>query len=228
MSRLSIWVICALLCACGPGDAPGGETGGPSGDVTGGDEAAAEGLRRYQIESAVVTYELTGTPRGTEVLSFDRYGAREVSVNEHVMETGGQSIEMNSSVITEGPWITNVDRKEKRALRFKNPLYDDLLAAAAGKDPAEVGESLMQAMGGQQVGDEEILGRPCVVWELPQVGKAWIWKGLVLKAEPKSGMVDSVKVAVSIEEGAEISDALFEVPADYDLSEFDTDAALRR
>ena len=64
-----------------------------------------------------------------------------------------------------------------------------------GQDLDDVGEKMMKQMGGEKIGTEEYLGKPCDVWVMKSMGtKIWIWQGtrVTLKTDTDMGMKMSV------------------------------------
>jgi len=64
-----------------------------------------------------------------------------------------------------------------------------------GQDLDDVGEKMMKQMGGEKIGTEEYLGKPCDVWVMKSMGtKIWIWQGtrVTLKTDTDMGLKMSV------------------------------------
>lgn len=227
--RLGTAILLALLAACGGNETSAGAGGSGGWSSSGGSSSSGEDVRRYAIESAIVEYELSGTPSGTETQVFDDYGAREASVRNHVVEIAGFRQETSTVSITEGPWITTLDDAERRATRIQNPLYEDLMRSVEDGDVEELGERMMRQMGGEKVGTEEVAGRTCDVWEVP-VGnsRTWIWKGIPLKTEVTMGPMSSSMVATSVTVDPDMPASRFEVPDGYEVVEQDLSGILGR
>jgi len=94
----------------------------------------------------------------------------------------------NTATYTE--WPTAIDKKEIWRMVVGAPLIEE----------AET-----------SIGQEEILGRPCNIYE-EEGFKHWVWKGLLLKEESHLERIVQGTVAVQIEEEIEVPQALFELP----------------
>lgn len=210
-----------LHAACGGSAASADGSGSDGSSSSSPGSASDEAPARYGVESLLVEYRLEGTPSGTETLTFDRFGARERSVAEHVIELGAMRQTTSTTTLTEGAWITTLDADARRATRTQNPLYDQLVRAADG-DVQEVGRRMLEAMGAERTGSEEVAGLPCEVWEIP-IGnsKSWIWNGVTLRTESRMGPLTTSKVAVRVEQNPDFDAEHFAVPADWEVVELD-------
>ena len=144
------------------------------------------------FQSAVVQYRISGSAaNGTETLSVKggrRRRERHVSV-EFMEQTKGENIlEINDGT---NFYFINLDTM-KGTVQPASP----------------TGETY-----GEEIGGEELLGKPCVVYrKLGQ--KTWLWEGIPLKVETPLG----VKTATSLDLDLPLDDDLFSIPTGVSIA----------
>jgi len=178
--------------------------------------------RRYQIESAVVEYKLSGTQTGKETLYFDRWGMREAKHAQTELKVAGRSFKTNRLALLDGEWTYSVDLDKKTGTKMPTPLLPELKKRLEreNKSLAELGKEMLIQMGGKKVGEENLLGKPCEIWELKSLrAKSWIWQGVTLKTTVDFAGQSMVTEAVSIDDKAKISADKLTVPAGVKITE---------
>lgn len=169
--------------------------------------SADQEFKRYGIKSGVIEYELTGAQSGKEVVYFDDWGFREAKYTETELSFGGFSQKINSLTIMEGNMIYNIDLSTNTGTKIENSMFEGL----EGEDMEQIGEKMMEQMGGEKTGTETVLGKECDLWEIKQMGsKTWVWKSIPLKTEVNMGMQMNI-VATSISEES-VSAEKFKIP----------------
>lgn len=83
------------------------------------------------------------------------------------------------------------------------------------------------------IGEEEILGRKCKIYQLEGIlkgVKVWAWQGITLKEERLSEETNRLKEAIEIEENISLNNIQFELPKDIPMKTFTevTEEALRK
>ena len=75
----------------------------------------------------------------------------------------------------------------------------------------EVGESMLESMGGEKVGTEKFLGYNCDVWDISG-GKQWLYEGLMLKLEMTMLGITTITEATSAKFDINVADKFFNLP----------------
>ncbi len=177
------------------------------------DNVNPDDYRKYPFETAIVKYKIEGKTGGEK--SYFVYGAG-YKMAEYVVEKKGKKIKSNTGVITIGPFTTTIDFIDKKATRIENPLL--LLSADANRDWQKIGENILIKTGFEKKGKETIIGKECSLW-VNGKDKLWIWKGLALKTETRSGSETATSVKIDVA----VSDSKFQVPDDIELESVNTD-----
>lgn len=146
----------------------------------------ADGFKRYEVESGIITYKLSGNmSSGTKTIYFDRWGLREASYEESVTKVFGLKQKSETISFLDGENMYNYDPKRNTYMRTKNtlvkPVADDM--SDGEKNMTKGGKAFLEGMGGKQIGNETFIGKDCEIWELSSMKSTnYIWKGISLKA----------------------------------------------
>ncbi|AKF24636.1 hypothetical protein YH65_03965 [Sulfurovum lithotrophicum] len=141
--------------------------------------------KRYKVESGMVTYKITGSgnimgmkheTHGHKTLYFEDYGNVQVQETEETTTTMGRTETRHELVKIQDGMVYSVDYKQKRITK------QDMSELMNGKDMSKMGKEMLKNMGGKKVGEGEVLGLPCEVWEV-MGSKIWMHKGVTLKIE---------------------------------------------
>lgn len=139
--------------------------------------------QRYGLKQACIEYKMAGDMfSGTEKLYFDSYGLREAKYTHQKIKVMGITQENKTATFTnfeEGGIIYTFDFKAKSGTKMENPLNETFQE----KDAKALGKAMMVQMGGKKVGTGKVLGKNCDIWEIPNMGKTWVWNWLNLKTE---------------------------------------------
>lgn len=177
------------------------------------------GFKRYQIESGIVEYTMSGAQKGTESLYFDRWGMREAKYTKSELTIAGITQRSNKLTLMDGDWIYVIDLDKRTGTKTQNPVLKQIADRAATKDLAEIGEKMMRDMGGEKTSSEEIAGKMCDVWEVKKLGsKSWTWKSVTLKIQAKMGGMEMTTTATKFEEASIPADR-FAIPSDVKITE---------
>ena len=210
LSVLSFLLFFAAAC--------GNSTESTSG--TSSEERKDAGYRRYQIESGIVEYAISGSQTGTETLYFDKWGMREAKYTNTEISAMGITQKTNQMTLMDGDWIYNVDLDKRTGTKMKNPLFEMIADKSGTKDFGEMGLQMLKEMGGEKTGSEEIAGKLCDVWESKDLGsKSWIWNSLTLKTEVNMAGIAITILATKVDEGASIPEDKFTLPSDVTITE---------
>lgn len=216
MNRLSLCVLLLLLfiaSACS-------KSNGTSSESTKSEGMKEAGFKRYQIESGIVEYSMSGAQKGTETVYFDKWGMREAKYTKSELAVAGITRKSNTLSLIDGDWIYVIDLDKRTGTKTQNPLLKQIADRGGTKDLAEFGEKMMRDMGGEKTGSEEIAGKMCDIWEVKKLGsKSWVWNSVTLKVQVNMGGMEMNSTAAKFEEGASIPADRFAIPSDVKITE---------
>ena len=174
------------------------------------------GAKRYQLESGKIEYKLSGGQSGTETLTFDRFGLREAKLVKSVIEFQGVKQNNHSiSIFRDGKIIT-IDLNSNTGVEVTHPFAEMFNS----EERVDLGEELLRQMGGEKIGNDVVLGRPCQMWEIKQANtKTCLWKMIPLKAEATFQNFTLHSVAVKIDESANVEESVFEIPKNVTIAD---------
>lgn len=165
-------------------------------------EMVAAGFKRYNVESGIVEYTLNGAKKGTEKLYFDMWGWREARYESGTIKMMG--IEQKSETVQylDGEWMISYDPQTNYATRMGNPMFKKLTEKSDTKNMTELGEKMLENMGGKVTGTETIAGKLCRKWEISSLkSTAWVWNGLTLKESSTMMNISMEKIATAVQTG---------------------------
>ncbi len=169
---------------------------------------------KYPFESGIVKYEndVMGM-KTTLTLYIKDYGDVECSVSE--VEMMGRKMTMKS-LIKDG-YLYSLAMDQKSGTKMKiDPEFSTY------SFDTDMFEEKIDSLGGKKLGTEEILGKTCQIYSMMQEGaeqKMWIWKNMLMKmSAEQNGMVMGMEVK-SIEETNNFPDGIFDIPADYNITD---------
>ncbi|MEM7372939.1 MAG: hypothetical protein AAF587_30235 [Bacteroidota bacterium] len=157
-----------------------------SSDAANSSQMLAEGFKRYEVESGIITYKLSGNMQsGTKTIYFDRWGLREATYEESVTKIFGLKQKSETISFLDGENMYNYDPKKNTYMRTKNtlvkPVADEM--SNGEKSMTKGGKAFLEGMGGKLIGNETFMGKDCEIWELASLNSTnYIWKGVSLKA----------------------------------------------
>jgi len=184
--------------------------------------AQTKDYKRYKLKSAIIKFQQSGTLEGTAILYFDDYGMKEATHEEGEMAMFGIKQESKTVNYLHGFMQYNMDMINKTATKTKNTILQSLVENSESSDLEEIGMEMFKQMGGEKVGKEDIIGKPCEIWELKQMGtKVWIWNGIPLRTETDMMGIKLIKVATNIKANVSIPPDKIEIPPDIEFKEID-------
>lgn len=194
--------------------------------------ATAAPATKLALASGRIHYQLSGTTKGTMVLSWIQSGVKfrqEMKMTATVPQAGSgtRPISVSTWTLSDGKNVYTLNPMvEKQVLRMKvlrtGPQANNVAAGLGGMfgqafDPAKA----------KRVGKGKVLGRTCEISDL-DTARVWVWQGLPLRIETKPGAPGPVMkmLATKVETAPKLSPALFKVPAGYQVRDFDPNAAM--
>lgn len=179
------------------------------------EELRAQDLKKYAIQSAEITYEISGDAEGEERMIFEDYGWTSLRTRTMTFELYGISSTQTLVEMVDGDFVYRLSEDDSTYLLKKDYKWSQ---QASYKNPEQVSEAILFSMGGtQQPTDSTLMGKQCQVWTFQ--GKAlqelWIWKGLVMKRKAKLGdrLIETTANKVEVDVTPLVG--LFEIPSYY-------------
>jgi hypothetical protein len=185
-------------------------------------------LKRYQIASGIITYQTTIsgkvitstiTGSGTEKRYFKNWGALELYEQNSTTTTVTKVMGKSSTETTTEHQMSKLDNGKSYAVDFKNKSIietNDMAMEMIKKlhqnaDAGEIGKSILEGMGGKQIGSASFLGYTCEIWDLMGV-KQWIYKGVMLKSEANLMGITTITEATKATFNIDVPDSNFQLP----------------
>ncbi|MEJ2436751.1 MAG: hypothetical protein P8Y43_04055 [Sulfurovaceae bacterium] len=183
---------------------------------------SADTKKRYDVESGIVKYKITGGGNvmgvsmevsGNATSAFRNWGSEELYEEQTSSVTMGQKTqEHQMSKLVDGKAYI-VDFANKIILDYSG----QVLTNSEYSDMMQQGKDMLIAMGGKKVGEEELMGYDCEIWELAPA-KIWIHKGVMLKSEASMMGIKYTTAAVEVDLDASVSDDQLQMP-DFPIKE---------
>lgn len=177
---------------------------------------AQEKGNRYAVKSGHVTYELTGSTKGTKTVYWDDYGDKsyeEIKAISVVKLFGmTQKEEIHSINIMVGDRFWNANLIDNTGQKGKLDYQDEMQELAGEMTEAEAKQlekQIMDALGGEKLGKETILNRQCDVIQI-MGSKAWVYKGVLLKSQAKVMGIEVNELATLFKENIAVPTSKFE------------------
>lgn len=186
-------------------------------------------LKRYKVKSGKITYQSsingkvlggTITGKGNSTCHFKDWGAIERREEKETTTTAvkipfaGIQKDVTSSH-TMNKLISgksySVDFEAKKIYEMEDMAMNMIKKLHPNQDAEEVGRKGIEAMGGEKIGTEKILGYECEVWETVGV-KQWTYKGVTLKTETNTAGIHVVEEATSADFDISVSENDLKLP----------------
>ncbi len=163
---------------------------------------AQQQSQRYAIKSGYAKFELSGNTEGTVEFWWDDYGDK---ICELEKSTSTVTI-MGISDVKKIHKLSVLNKANNYVVDYiKNEGYQSIVPYSSGKaianslteaEQKQLADDLLNAMGGQKLGTEKVLGYSCEMISLMGT-KSWIYKGLILKSEAKlMGVYNKKEVSI--------------------------------
>ena len=178
--------------------------------VAGCTDTYPQDLQVYSFDTAIIQYELSGNAEGEETLYIR---GDQKALHRFVTRAG---VEENMFELDLGEEMYIADLQKMTAVKSNNAEYEKLKSMT----PEEQGEYLVkQELGlkdnvdlGEPLSQKMVAGKKCDLYQVPNIGTACVWDGIVLEKEVQILDKTSKKVAVSVETNVEIPSERFELP----------------
>jgi hypothetical protein len=143
---------------------------------------------QYGFKSGHVEYELTGNTTGTKTLWWDNYGAQSYTETNSVtvIEMFGVKNEtkMHTISVIDGDnyWFADLNSKTGQEGSISSMLGYEAVSEMTPEEKEQFGEQMIDSLGGERMGTENIKGCNCDVIYLGGA-KSWNCKGVILKLQ---------------------------------------------
>ena len=189
-------------------------------------------LKRYEVKSGIVQYTSTIsgkvlgsviTGSGTESLYFKDWGAIELVEEKSTQTTNTKIFGKKSTETTNTHTMSKLDNGEsyhvdfdKKQIFLRRDMAMDMTKIFhPNTDAGDVGQNMLESMGGKKIDEENFLGHDCEIWDI-MGAKQWMYKGVVLKLEMTVMGITTIKEATSAKFNTSVSDKYFKLP-DYPI-----------
>lgn len=174
-------------------------------------------FKNYNMISGYVEFQLSGIQKGTQELYFEEYGKYEAKYSKGEYDYMGKKGTFNQVNITTPDAVYSLNLEKSQGFKLPAPDYSKVIEKFETENGnfEKVQELSMKEQGFIKKGNEKVLDKDCVVWELDKNGtniKIWIWKGIELKVVQSTQDMTSSQEAIKIVEEEAIPFAKFEVP----------------
>lgn len=176
---------------------------------------AEEKADRVAVKSGHITYELTGSTKGTKTIWWDNYGDKSYeeikSTSEIKMFGMVNKEEVHTVTIMIGDKFWSANLLDHTGQKGTMPYYDAAQEIAEDMSDAEakqLEQQLMDALGGEKLGPEIFLNRTCEVMKI-MGAKAWVYKGMLLRTEAKIMGIEANEIATVFKENISVPASKF-------------------
>ena len=178
----------------------------------------------YELAFGTVQYNITGAVNGTETLYFDQWGMRQARLRTAETSSLGVNTTMTLNL---GERIVIMDPNKGLGQRKVDKNLKQLLANRKPQDTQTISLELIEMTGGVKGKAQNVLGRPCDVWENKKAGvKIWAWKGIPLKTEMRTADGPVSYTAVQIDESTAVEEGVFAIPKNIRIIDGDINQIL--
>jgi hypothetical protein len=220
---LFVPAVAVFVAACQTSGETGGEVSATQSTVR-----AEKEYKRYGVKTGEVHYEtrtqgkiMTGTVtgKGTRDLYFKDWGAVELREEKSEQTTTVAMFGRTNKTVNKKHTMDKFDHGQSYSVDFeRKKIYvsgdaaTQLIEHFGDKNIYRTGKEFLEQSGGKVVGHEKILGYNCEIWEIPGLGKMWIYKGVPLKMVFNIMGLQNIVTARSAEFGGSISGDKFKLP----------------
>ncbi len=229
MKKIFSIVLLISLMSCSNADKTAELTGSET--AVGKNSNTETNLKRYAVKSGIIKYKTTINGKvmgqtvsgeGTEELYFKNWGALELKKEDSKKTTKINMFGQKKTEVEEIHTINKLDNGKSYTVDFKHKVIYlrrdpamEMMKTFNNGDVESAGKKMLESIGGKKIGNENILGYNCEVWQIPG-GKQWIYKGLPLKLEVSMMGIKTINEATSARFNTSVPDKYFELP-DYPI-----------
>ncbi|HKK81828.1 MAG TPA: hypothetical protein VJ909_06255 [Prolixibacteraceae bacterium] len=174
--------------------------------------SAQKPFKKYPFKSGIIEYKMEGNAKGTQVLYWDEYGYREVSIEKSEAKIFGQTIVTNKTTLTLGSKLYEWSEGDTVIYESSNPIAETWEDGNYDEDDVEeFSLQTIESLGYEKTGSGMVVGKKCDIYD--GLGKIWVWKGLSLRTEVKMLGVKTIIAAESIKTNTHVPGSVFKIPS---------------
>ena len=170
---------------------------------------------KYPFESGIIEFKSEMMGMETKmILYFKGYGETQCIATE--AEMMGKKI--NARSLEKDGYFYSLIMEQKTG--FKHKVTED--EGFGQTNPFVFKEKYIKEVGGKKEGTEKVMDKDCQIYSFVQDGaenKIWVWGNLVLKMEAVQNDMKILIEVTKIEETSSFPDGIFEIPADFKITE---------
>ena len=168
-------------------------------------------FKRYQVESGMIQYTISGVQKGKETVYFDHWGMREARYSTIQRPLLGIQ---HILTISDQQWTYIIDLDKKVGNKLQNNILRNFISSATARNSFDLSEEMMKYVEGEKIRSEAILGKMCDVWQSKKIGTVyWFWKWIPIKTQVVlTSQQETVSIATKIEENIPIPEEKFQIP----------------
>ena len=164
----------------------------------------------YGIEQGMVQYEISGSSQGTETLYFDQWGMRQVRLKSEETQRWGVN---NTVTLNFAEKTIIIDPNKNLGQKLEDVDLKKFLSSRKSDDTGVIAMQFAEFMGGTKIKSENILERPCEVWDIKNLKlKNSFWNGIPLRIEMQTVEGTVNYKAVKVDETIVVDEAIFTIP----------------
>ena len=226
---LSLWLTASVLflvssCRTG-GDKPDTATSEPGKIVA---ENSDMPDHRYSLESAIVTTTMQlpgGMGSNVTILYFKDHGKKEIRENITSVKMAGKEMSTRSRILVRDGYVYTWVVGQQAGNKFK--LQDKFDPSKL--DYKKLSKEMMEKFKMTKEGTADVQGKTCDVFSFEaegMKGKSYIWENIPMKTEMSMSGKTLTAEVTKLEEGADIPDSEFELPAGVEFTEIQAPQAM--
>ncbi|MDD4109862.1 MAG: hypothetical protein PHH93_14190 [Prolixibacteraceae bacterium] len=166
------------------------------------------------VKSGIIEYTYSGDKTGKSTQYFDDYGTKSAVYAEIV--TQGETSKGWSLTIGEDQYMWDPS-KPGEGMKAKNPMVK-MMMGKSKEEMEALTASMYEQMGMTKSGTEMFQGKECAVYK-GDMGKVFLWNGILMKMEMNLGTIASGQEVTSIKTGIPVDSKYFEIPKNITFRE---------
>jgi len=171
----------------------------------------------YTFESAKIVSEMTMMgQKTTSTVYIDDYGKKMVTDMDML------GMKMRTIILGDYSYMLDMAKKTGQKYLTAGAENDEEFSVDEISDIESLTTEQLSAKGIKKVGTEKVLDYDCTIYEMTEEGqtvKMWIWKNYPLKIVSNAEGMEIKSVVTSLEIDADIPANMFEVPADFKITD---------
>lgn len=167
-----------------------------------------------EVRSGIIEYIYSGDKTGKSTHYFDDYGMKSAVYTDFISqgeENKGWAVSVGDDQYMWDP------SNPGQGMKTKNPTTK-MMKEASGKDIMTYMSGVYEQMGMTESGKEMFQGKECTVFQ-GNMGKALIWKGIMMRMEMNIGTIVSRQEVTAIKTNIPVDGKYFRIPENIHFSE---------